>query len=148
MDYRRADPNYIGFVPETAADAIDLFFRMKRLGLRPEHFPEAFVWCSRKLNDQEGVKFEEWLVAPQGVSKTRELYKPDPEAEQIRLQLLKEAEARDLADALARNTIAEESTSPLEPDQEPMEVLEPLQFDDMEVDDEKVPTTMSAPSER
>jgi len=31
-DFRRADPTYINFVPKTAADAIDLFWRMKRLG--------------------------------------------------------------------------------------------------------------------
>ena len=58
-DFRKADPKYIGFVPQTAGEAIDLFQRMKRLGLRPEHFPEAFVWCTRELNDEEGGKFED-----------------------------------------------------------------------------------------
>ena len=140
MDFRRADPTYIGFVPKTASDAIDLFFRMKRLGLRPENYPEAFVWASRELDEAEGAKFEEWMVAPQGCSGKAEVLQTDPEAEKLRLKLLKEAEARDLADKMNRMKIEEvkeeddEKTplSSLEKEQKTKMVLEPLEFEDDE----------------
>jgi hypothetical protein len=108
-DFRRADPTYINFVPKTAADAIDLFWRMKRLGLKVANHPEAFVWSSRELNPEEGAKFEDWLMAPQGVSISAEIMKQaDPAQEEIRKQLLAEAEQRDLEDRVARMRIEEE----------------------------------------
>ena len=132
-DYRKADPTFINFVPSTAGEAIDLFHRMKRLGLRPEHFPEAFVWVTRKLSDEEGAKFEEYLVAPQGVSAADVLKGSDPEQEKIRLQLVAEAEKRDLEDAMRRARIEEEddekAVSPLEEEQKTMSDPEPLVFD-------------------
>ena len=107
-DYRRADPTYVGFTPRTAFDAIDLFSRFKRLGLSVEQYPETFVWVSRALDDTEGEKFEEWLCAPQGVNEKVPLYEPNPEIEAQRTQLLKEAEARDLADKVEQMVISEE----------------------------------------
>ena len=108
-DYRKADPKYTAWVPHTAEEAIDLFFRFKRGGLRPEHHPETFVWVSRALNVEEGEKFEEWLCAPQGVSdSTTMAYTVDPRIEAERLQLVKEAEARDAADRRDEMTISEE----------------------------------------
>ena len=66
MDYRKADPNYVGFVPTTAAEAIDLFCRFRRLGTPPTQWPETFVHVSRALPDEEIDRFQEWLVCPQG----------------------------------------------------------------------------------
>ena len=139
-DFRRADPTYINFVPKTAADAIDLFWRMKRLGLKVANHPEAFVWSSRELNPEEGAKFEDWLMAPQGVSISAEIMKQaDPAQEEIRKQLLAEAEQRDLEDRVARMRIEEEDEknpeiSPLEPEQERMSSPDELGFD-LEMDD-------------
>ena len=99
-DYRKADPKYFGFVPTTAAEAIDLFFRLKRNGMHCEHHPEAFVWCARALPNEEGAKFEDWLIAPQGISATAPLYQVDPAIEAERKRLEKEADARDLADRM------------------------------------------------
>ena len=108
-DFRKADPEYTGFVPQTASEAIDLFFRFKRRGLMPEHHPETFVWVSRALNAEEGEKFEEWLCAPQGVNDHVPTYTaPDPNVEALRLQLIKEAEARDTADRVEQMVISEE----------------------------------------
>jgi hypothetical protein len=104
IDYRRADPNYVGFVPDTAFDAIDLFSRFKRLGLSVEQYPETFVWVSRNLDDDEGAKFEEWLCAPQGVDDNAPVFVSDDKIEAERIQLLKEATARDVEEM----TISEE----------------------------------------
>ena len=60
------------------------------------------------LNAEEGEKFEEWLCAPQGVSTEVETYTPDPKLEAERLQLIKEADARDAADRVAQMSISEE----------------------------------------
>ena len=157
-DYRRADPTYINFIPKTAAEAIDLFWRMRRLGLKAENFPEAFVWSSRELNEEEGAKFEEWLVAPQGVSFTAEvLKKVDPAQEAIRLKLVEEAEERDLKDRMERLRIEEEDDekspiSSLDPEQQHMDSPDELMFQmdtdetDAPPDDDDVP--MATPSER
>ena len=123
-DFRRADPTYVGFVPQTAYDAIDLFGRFQRLGLHTEHYPETFVWVSRALNNEEGAKFEEWLCAPQGHNESMPLYEPDPVLEAEREQLLKEAEARDAADRLAKMTISEEEDVEMDEDDEKVPSLE------------------------
>ena len=121
-DFRKADPQYTGFVPHTASDAIDLFFRFKRRGLMPEHHPETFVWCSRALNAEEGEKFEEWLCAPQGVNEQVEMYTaPDPNVEALRLQLIKEAEARDRVEQMVISE--EEDDEKEEPEMMPMPPL-------------------------
>ena len=144
-DFRKNDPNFIGFTPSTAGEAVDLFHRLKRLGLRPEHFPEAFVWCTRELDDEQGAMFEEYLVAPQGVSMTTAVMEAaDPEQEKIRLKLLAEAEQRDLEDAMRLARIDEEDDekapqqqiSPLEEEQGTMSDPAPLVF---EMDDDDLP---------
>ena len=156
-DFRKADPTYINFVPKTAAEAIDLFWRMRKLGLKSENFPEAFCWASRELDGVEGAKFEDWLVAPQGVSFSAEVIKKvDPNQEAIRLQLLKEAEERDLKDRMERLKIDEDDEkspiSSLEPEQQRMHSPDELVFkmDDDETDappdDDDVP--MVSPSDR
>ena len=137
QDFRKNDPNFIGFTPSTAGEAVDLFHRLKRLGLRPEHFPEAFVWCTRELDDEQGAMFEEYLVAPQGVSMTTAVMEAvDPEQEKIRLKLLAQAERRDLDDAMRLARIDEEDDekvpqqiSPLEEEQGTMDDPAPLVFE-------------------
>ena len=109
-------------MPKTAYDAIELFGRFKRMGLHMEHYPETFVWVSRALNNEEGAKFEECLCAPQGISETAPLYEPDPNIEAERAQLIKEAEARDLANERVQMTISEEDDEKTPPDEEPEDV--------------------------
>ena len=139
MDFRRADPQYVNFVPKTVEDAIDLFNRHRNLGLTADLYPECFVHCARALPDAELDKFHRFIVQPTG-DLTKGGEKPslvDAELEKERQLLLKEAELRD---GLATMTIEEEKTEPMEEDEksptEPMEV------------DEKSPTeTKERPTE-
>ena len=94
MDFRKADPSYVGFVPKTAAEAIDLFCRYRKLGVSPNQWPETFVQVCRELPEAEIDRFQEWLICPQGPA-TGQTFAPCPEIEAERKQLLKEAEARD-----------------------------------------------------
>ena len=94
MDFRKADPSYVGFVPKTAAEAIDLFCRYRKLGVSPNQWPETFVHVCRELPEPEIDRFQEWLICPQGPA-TGQTFVPCPEVEAERLKLLKEAEARD-----------------------------------------------------
>jgi len=66
MDYRLADPKYIGFVPKTAGEAIVKFRRLQATGISPFQYPEAFCECAKALSQEETGKFEDWLVCPQG----------------------------------------------------------------------------------
>ena len=94
MDFRKADPSYVGFVPTTAAEAIDLFCRYRKLGVSPNQWPETFVHVCRELPAAEIDRFQEGLICPQGPA-TGQTFVPCPEVEAERKQLLKEAEARD-----------------------------------------------------
>ena len=66
MDYRLADPEYTGFVPKTASEAIIKFRRLAKTGISPFQYPEAFCECAVALSGPEARKFEDWLVCPQG----------------------------------------------------------------------------------
>ena len=94
MDFRKADPSYVGFVPQTAAEAIDLFCRYRKLGVSPNQWPETFVHVCRELPEAEIDRFQEWLICPQGPA-SGQTFEPCPEVEAERKQLLKEAEDRD-----------------------------------------------------
>ena len=98
MDFRKADPNYVNFTPTTCVEAIDLFNRHRRLGMTQNMYPECFVHCARKLPDAELDLFHRFIVNPDGdVTKGGE--NPtliDRQLEQERVQLLREAERRDL----------------------------------------------------
>jgi hypothetical protein len=98
MDFRRADPTYVNFVPRTCADAIDLFNRHRNLGMTSDLYPECFVHCAKSLPDGELDKFHRFIVQPAGdISKGGEKATGiDVELEKERLQLLAEAAARDL----------------------------------------------------
>ena len=115
MDFRRADPTYVNFVPRTCVDAIDLFHRHRTLGLTSNLYPECFVHCARGLPDAELDMFHRFIVTPSGdLEKGGE--KPtqvDAELEKERQLLLKEAELRD---GVQMMTIKEDYlASPTEP---------------------------------
>ena len=103
MDFRRADPTYVNFVPRTCVDAIDLFNRHRNLGLTADLYPECFVHCARALPAEELDKFHRFIVTPSGdIGKGGEKPTPvDAELEAERRQLLKEAEVRDQLKALS-----------------------------------------------
>ena len=107
MDFRRADPNYVNFVPRTCVDAIDLFNRHRSLGLTADLYPECFVHCARALPGPELDMFHRFIVTPSGdIEKGGEKPTPvDAELEKERKLLLKEAEVRD---GFAKLTIEEE----------------------------------------
>ncbi len=134
MDFRRADPTYVNFVPRTCMDAIDLFNRHRDLGMTADLYPECFVHCARQLPDPELDKFHRFIVTPSGdLPKGGE--KPtavDAELEQERRLLLKEAEVRD---ALANVILEEHFENP----------TEPMSLD---VDDEKSPTEPMSEDEK
>ena len=119
MDFRKADPRYVNFVPKTCAEAIDLFNRHRALGLQTNLYPECFVHCARALPDKELDNFHRFIVCPTGdIEKGGEAPTAlDAELEKERLQLLKEAEAREKA----RDTILEEEEPSSIPDEDEKE---------------------------
>ena len=98
MDFRRADPTYVNFVPKTCMDAIDLFHRHRMLGLTADLYPECFVHCARALPDAELDKFHRFIVQPAGDigGGGEQPTQVDAELEKERLNLLQEATLRDL----------------------------------------------------
>ena len=119
MDFRKADPTYVNFKPNTAGSAIDKFYRHKNLGVPPHLWPEVFVNCAANLPDAELQKFQDWLVNPQG-KPTGTMLGPDKQNQDLRKQLLKEAEARD------RPPIILESYMDVDDEKEPQPVEDPL----------------------
>ena len=97
MDFRRADPTYVNFVPKTCMDAIDLFHRHRTLGLTADLYPECFVHCARALPDAELDKFHRFIVQPAGDIGWggEQPTQVDAELEKERLSLLEEATLRD-----------------------------------------------------
>ena len=112
MDFRKADPSYVNFVPKTCVEAIDLFRRHRTLGLTTALYPECFVHCAKQLPDKELDMFHRYIICPEGdIEKGGE--KPteiDAQLEKERLQLLSEACRRDLA-PLAEMSIDDASTT-------------------------------------
>ena len=107
VDFRRADPTFVNFVPKTAAEAVDLFNRHRSKGLATALYPECFIHCARKLPDGELDKFHRFIVNPagdieEGGEKPTQI---DAELERERAQLLEESQIRDIKAC----TIAEES---------------------------------------
>ena len=120
MDFRRADPTYVNFVPLTCMDAIDLFNRHRNLGLTADLYPECFVHCAKSLPDAELDKFHRFIVQPSGdIAKGGE--KPtgiDVELEKERLQLLAEAAGRDLHALTIEEEKSDESMGAMSQDDE------------------------------
>ena len=123
-DFRKADPTYTNFTPASAEEAINKFHRHKSLGVPPHLWPEVFVECAANLPLPELHKFQEWLVNPQGEPQGPMLTQVDQANEAERLQLLKEATARD----------ALQQTVP----EEPLNIVEDFWGSPNDVDDEKV----------
>ena len=131
LDFRKADPKFVNFVPQTCAEAIDLFVRHRNLGLQAKLYPECFVHCARQLPDPELDKFHRWIVCPngdiaQGGEKPTEL---DRQLEAERLAILEENERRDME----RLTIVEE-VEPICNEQEE----EKMSIDETDQEEEKM----------
>ena len=129
MDFRKADPQYVNFVPRTCADAIDLFNRHRNLGLTADLYPECFVHCARELPDEELDKFHRFIVTPAGdIEKGGgAITQVDKELENERRQLELEAINRDMEHlAIAEEVGSDTPVSPLSQDDEktPMECSE------------------------
>ena len=119
MDFRKADPEYTKFKPATAEDAINLFHRHKNLGMPPHLWPEVFVKCAADLPNAELQKFQDWLVNPQGEPTGPQLLQIDRENDALRLQLLKEANARDMPPTIDENYMdVDDEKAPLQPPEE------------------------------
>ena len=96
-DFRKADPTYLAFTPKTAEEAIDKFYRHKRLGVPVHLWPEVFVECAERLKGKELDKFESWLVNPAGPpTGVPDIKALDETNDRLRKQLLQEAVQRDL----------------------------------------------------
>ena len=141
MDFRRADPRYVNFVPLTCVDAIDLFNRHRSLGLSAALYPECFVHCARKLSGTELDMFHRFIICPGGdIAKGGE--KPtaiDQQLEVERLQLAKEAEMRDLEMPPLERT-RKYDTRPMSLESISESPTQPMSQDgEVEQDDEKEP---------
>ena len=60
----KANPNFINFVPKTAAEAVDRFTRCRRRGLTAYRIPECVIECAKGLNELELDRFEQWIINP------------------------------------------------------------------------------------
>ena len=65
-DIRKADPTFTGFVPRTAAEAVDRYVRCRRNGLKPMLVPEGLIACATGLSPDELELFETWIINPNG----------------------------------------------------------------------------------
>ena len=65
-DIRKADPTFTGFVPRTAAEAVDRYVRCRRNGLKPMLVPECLITCAAGLPHDQLELFENWIVNPNG----------------------------------------------------------------------------------
>ena len=115
MDFRRADPTYVNFVPQTCVDAIDLFNRHRTLGLTQALYPECFIHCARRLPPDELDKFHRFIINPDGdITKGGE--KPtmvDQQLEDERRQLEKECDLREMESLSIKEDYLESPTDPM-----------------------------------
>ena len=134
MDFRRADPRYVNFIPTTCVDAIDLFDRHRKLGLTPDLYPECFVHCARALKGEELDNFHRYIVCPTGdIAKGGEgPTEVDKQLEKERQQLLREAAARDSGLTNTGLTNIEESERS-EQEDEKMQIEEEKDLSDIEM---------------
>ena len=95
-DVRKADPKFTGFVPRTAADAVDRYVRCRKNGLKPMLVPECLIECARGLNEEQLTMFEDWIVNPNSSSMDKMKLVPDTiaaETEKIYLENVKRVES-------------------------------------------------------
>ena len=76
-DIRKADPTFTGFVPRTAAQAVDRYVRCRRNGLKPMLVPECLIACATGLSSDERELFETWIINPTGSLEGVELVPDD-----------------------------------------------------------------------
>ena len=69
-DFRLADPEFVGFVPRNATEAVIKFRRLQKQGLSPFRYPEVLCEIANKLEADEIDKLNEWIICPQGVPET------------------------------------------------------------------------------
>ena len=62
----KADPTFTNFVPRDAEEAVDLFMRHQKNGLKPLMIPECLVKCAQNLTGTELDMFETWIINPNG----------------------------------------------------------------------------------
>ena len=68
MNLRKIDPTFCDWTPKTAAEAIDLYFRIKRAGISDwDKLPEIFQRCARALDQTEHDLFAAWICNPTGI---------------------------------------------------------------------------------
>ena len=67
LDFRLSDPEFVGFVPKNAAEAIIKFRRLQQKGLHPMQYPETLVALAKALPGAEVDKMNDWIICPQGV---------------------------------------------------------------------------------
>ena len=65
-DIRKMDPTFTGFVPRTAAEAVDRYVRCRRNGLKPMLVPECLIACAAGLPPDQMGFFEDWIINPNG----------------------------------------------------------------------------------
>ena len=76
MDLRRKDPHYTDYVPKDAAEAVELYYKLKHLGRIPfDSEPAVFQRLAKKLDQSEFTKFANWLQNPMQVPQGNA---PDP----------------------------------------------------------------------
>ena len=69
-DFRLADPEFVGFVPRNATEAVIKFRRLQKQGLSPFRYPEVLCELANQLKPEEIDKLNEWIICPQGVPET------------------------------------------------------------------------------
>ena len=61
----KADPTFTNFVPRDAEEAVDLFMRHQKNGLKPLMIPECLVKFAQNLTGTELDMFEAWIINPE-----------------------------------------------------------------------------------
>ena len=68
MDFRRKDPEFTDYEPQSAAEAVELYFKLKHLGRIPfDGEPEVFQKLAKALSQEEFTLFVNWLQNPLNV---------------------------------------------------------------------------------
>ena len=67
-DFRRLDPKFTGYTPTNAAEAVELFYKMKATGeVRFDDEIRVFQQLARALTQAEFDKFVAWITNPSHV---------------------------------------------------------------------------------
>ena len=70
MDFRRQDPNFTEYTPQTASEAVGLYYKLKNLNRIPfDTEPQVFQMLVKELDQTEFELFVNWLQNPMAVPK-------------------------------------------------------------------------------